>query len=261
MTLCLTALHYHANELLPCLASPVLVYSSAFSTYLYHIRTSNTPSYKRHRDGNPQLWPITLHNSPHHMPPRTLHRATALFPPPTQLRSCTMMNPWLTAGEWKTTVLGEYAPQTTNWLPYTPPPCEKWLADSVMALVTLLILSTPYQRKTHTYICPPYAITRYKLQGVPNSSRFQKVMTSTIRKKNTVAILPLSRALNADPRAAQAEAKKSEDDGITKTLAVINPKHGFRKLYPFRTDITGRLRNDYLHCHRYMRNTCSFLYP
>lgn len=195
------------------------------------------------------------------MPPRTLHRATALFPPPTQLRSCTMMNPWLTAGEWKTTVLGEYAPQTTNWLPYTPPPCEKWLADSVMALVTLLIFSTPYQRKTHTYICPPYAITRYKLQGVPNSSRFQKVMTSTIRKKNTVAILPLSRALNADPRAAQAEAKKSEDDGITKTLAVINPKHGFRKLYPFRTDITSRLRNDYLHCHRYMRNTCSFLYP
>ncbi|KAK1250554.1 hypothetical protein MKX08_010557 [Trichoderma sp. CBMAI-0020] len=33
-----------------------------------------------------------------------------------------MANPWLTAGEWKTTVLGEYGPQRNNRLPYTPPP-------------------------------------------------------------------------------------------------------------------------------------------
>ncbi|KAL7895672.1 hypothetical protein HDV64DRAFT_256444 [Trichoderma sp. TUCIM 5745] len=79
MTLWLTALHYHASELLLCLASLVRVYSSALFTCLYHIRTINTPSYKRHRDGNPRLWPITLHKRPHHMPQRTLHRAIALF--------------------------------------------------------------------------------------------------------------------------------------------------------------------------------------
>lgn len=41
-------------------------------------------------------------------------------------------------------------------------------------------------------------------------------MTSTVGKRNAVAILSLFRALNADPRAAQAEAKKGEHDGIIK---------------------------------------------
>lgn len=123
MTLRLTALHYHANELLLCSASLALVYSSALSTYLAY--TTLGPAIRPRINATVIETPALANNThkrPHHMPQRTLHRATALFSFPTQLRSCTMMNPWLTAGEWKTTAVGEHAPQRDSWLPYTPSP-------------------------------------------------------------------------------------------------------------------------------------------
>lgn len=170
-------------------------------TYLYYIRTNDTPSYQRHRDEKAQLQPITLHNSTHHMPRQALHKATALFSSPTQLRSRTMANPMLTAGERRKTVLGEYAPQKNNLLPYTP---REKVAGGLSYGVGHF--PTPHQIKKPIY-SHPTLLHNINCEAFSTQADSYKEMTSTARKKKKtpVAILSPGRLSRSAGRASRSK--------------------------------------------------------
>lgn len=194
-------------------------------TYLYYIRTNDTPSYQRHRDEKARLQPITLHNSTHHMPRQALHKATALFSSPTQLRSRTMANPMLTAGERRKTVLGEYAPQKNNLLPYTP---REKVAGGLSYGVGHF--PTPHQKKKPIY-SHPTLLHNINCEAFSTQADSYKEMTSTARKKNYPPVAILSPGRLSRSAGAQAESKKGDDGDISRILSSLTSSWRW-KLYP-----------------------------